>query len=100
MWHDDCINVYCGMKGGTYMDQVGFVINTNDGYADVEIRRVSACGDKCGSCGGNCDAPKTRVKIKNSIKAHSGDFVEIDMETSQVMKSTFVACRDFPMGKR
>ena len=82
------------------MDQVGFVINTNDGYADVEIRRVSACGDKCGSCGGNCDAPKTRVKIKNSIKAHSGDFVEIDMETSQVMKSTFVACRDFPMGKR
>ncbi|MGO1369997.1 MAG: SoxR reducing system RseC family protein [Senegalia sp. (in: firmicutes)] len=73
------------------MDQVGYVVETKDDYAVVDVRRTSACGDKCGSCGGGCSVPAMRVNIKNTIGAKVGNFVEIEMETKSLMKSAFIA---------
>lgn len=73
------------------MDQIGYVVEVKDNYAIVDVRRTSACGDKCSSCGGGCSIPAMRVNIKNTIGAKVGDFVEVEMETKSLMKSAFIA---------
>lgn len=73
------------------MDQIGYVISTNDDYATIDVRRTSACGDKCGSCSGGCSVPATRINIRNTIGAEVGNFVEIEMETKNLLKSAFIA---------
>lgn len=73
------------------MDQIGYVVSLSEEYAIVDVRRTSACGDKCGSCKGGCHVPAVRVKIKNRLNAKPGDYVEISMETKSIMKSAFVA---------
>ncbi|WP_130806788.1 SoxR reducing system RseC family protein [Senegalia massiliensis] len=73
------------------MDQVGYVVEVKDNYAVVDVRRTSACGDKCSSCGGGCNIPAMRVNIKNTINARVGNFVEVEMETKSLMKSAFIA---------
>lgn len=73
------------------MDQIGYVVDTKDEIAVVDVRRTSACGDNCNSCGGGCNIPAMRVEIKNTIQAKVGNFVEIEMETKSLMKSAFIA---------
>ncbi|MTI47776.1 SoxR reducing system RseC family protein [Sporosalibacterium faouarense] len=72
------------------MNQLGYVTKVDNGIAHLEVRRVSACGDKCGSCGGGCNVPATKVKIKNSLGAEKGDMVEVEMQTDFVLKSAFL----------
>lgn len=73
------------------MDQIGYVVSIEGDVAVVDVRRTSACGDKCSSCGGGCNIPATRVNIENNLEARIGDFVEVRMETKTVMKSAFIA---------
>ncbi|MBS4539697.1 SoxR reducing system RseC family protein [Clostridium sp. D2Q-11] len=73
------------------MDQIGYVIETKDDIAVVDVRRTTACGDKCSSCGGGCSVPAMRINIKNTIGAETGNFVEVEMETKSLMKSAFIA---------
>ncbi|MBS4534226.1 SoxR reducing system RseC family protein [Clostridium sp. D2Q-14] len=73
------------------MDQIGYVVNIKDEIAVVDIRRTSACGEKCSSCGGGCNVPAMRVNIKNTIGAKVGNFVEVEMKTKSLMKSAFIA---------
>ncbi|WP_202710678.1 SoxR reducing system RseC family protein [Sporosalibacterium faouarense] len=72
------------------MDKIGFVVNTDKDKAKVIVRRVSACGDKCTSCEGSCNVSGTIVNIKNSANAESGDYVEIQMATSSVLRTAFI----------
>ncbi|RKD34640.1 SoxR reducing system RseC family protein [Thermohalobacter berrensis] len=72
------------------MNQIGYIVSTKGNIAEVDIRRSSACGDKCGSCSGGCNAPKIRVKMKNTLGAEKGDLVEIKTKTNVVLKSAFI----------
>jgi len=72
------------------MEQIGFVRKIFDNQAEIEVRRVSACGDNCKSCGGGCDAPKHIVTLRNSIDAKAGDLVEIRGETKNLLKYTMI----------
>lgn len=72
------------------MNQVGYVSGVENGMVQVEVRRVSACGDKCGSCGGGCSVPMTRVKMKNTLGVEKGDLVEVNMDTNTVLKFAFL----------
>ncbi|WP_425446016.1 SoxR reducing system RseC family protein [Dethiothermospora halolimnae] len=72
------------------MEQIGYVSKIDGDKAQVDVRRVSSCGEKCASCGSSCNIPATRVTLKNTVDAKEGDFVEIEMETSYVIKSAYI----------
>ncbi len=72
------------------MNQVGYVSEIQDEIAQVNVRRISACGDKCGSCGGGCSVPMARVKMKNTLGAEKGDLVEVKINTNTVLKFAFL----------
>lgn len=79
-------------KGGNIiMEQIGHVVKIDGDMVQLDVRRTSACGDKCSSCGGGCNIPAMRVKIKNTMGADIGDFVEVRMKTKTLMKSAFLA---------
>lgn len=73
------------------MEMLAKVISTNGDKARLEIRRVSACGENCGSCKGSCSSSKIYIEAENTIKAKPGQFVKIKTETSVVMKAAFLA---------
>lgn len=72
------------------MEQVGFVRKVNGNNVEVEVRRVSACGDNCKSCGGSCSAPNHVVILSNNVNAKAGDFVEIKGEAKNILKYTMI----------
>jgi sigma-E factor negative regulatory protein RseC len=73
------------------MTQNAVVTNIlSDGLAEVTVRRDSACGHNCSSCGGGCasiaDVQKTiRITAKNLIGACIGDSVIIESKTAEVL---------------
>lgn len=72
------------------MEQVGFVRKTFDDKVEIEVRRISACGENCKGCGGGCDVPKHIVILPNNIDAKVGDQVEIIGETKNLLKYTMI----------
>ncbi len=57
-----------------------------NGYAMVSIKRGTACGGVCESCGGTCSYRNTlSVKAKNSACATVGDNVTIESSSAQVI---------------
>ena len=72
------------------MNQVGYVRKIDNSMAILEVRRVSSCGDNCSSCGSSCDIPSTKVKVKNTLMAKEGDFVEVKMKTNVILQSAFL----------
>ncbi len=73
------------------MEKIGRIISEDGGYAKVEIRRVSACGEKCGSCSGGCSSTGVSVNAENQAGGKLGQFVKVEIETSTVMKAAFLA---------
>jgi len=63
------------------------VISVNNDIAKVAIKRVSACGDSCGSCKGGCAPTQTFVEVENKIGAKIGQDVKIEMNTNSFMKT-------------
>ncbi|WMM26824.1 SoxR reducing system RseC family protein [Tissierella sp. MB52-C2] len=72
------------------MDQVGLVRKVSNGEAEVEVRRISGCGENCKGCGGGCNVPSHVVVLSNDINAKVGDFVEIKGETKNILKYTMI----------
>ncbi|WP_099191874.1 SoxR reducing system RseC family protein [Tepidibacter mesophilus] len=72
------------------MDNIGRVVKTKDNFAKLEIRRASACGEKCSSCKGGCSTTGIYVNIENTLNAKSGDFVKIETETKSIMQIAFI----------
>lgn len=56
---------------------------SDDGTAELRVKRDSACGD-CASCGG-CNAGSVLVKVKNSLSAKVGDTVLIETPSKTVV---------------
>ena len=57
--------------------------------AEIEVRRVSACGHDCSQCGGGC-AELTRtgpvvVLARNPLKAQPGDTVVVESSTRSIL---------------
>ncbi len=60
------------------MTQTAVVVKVNGpGLCEVRIRRVSACGGECASCGG-CETPDIDVLATNTERVKTGDTVLIE----------------------
>lgn len=70
----------------TQIATVNRLVGTNQ--AEVMVRRQSACGHSCESCGG-C-GPETATKVivlaVNDLGAQIGDTVRVESESSKVLK--------------
>lgn len=72
------------------MEQVGFVTAIKDGLADLEVRRVGACGASCESCHANCEEKVEHIQIINSLDAEVGDYVELQADNKRVLSYIFL----------
>lgn len=68
------------------MDQVGYVRKVQGDNIELEVKRVSSCGDNCKSCAGSCDIEPHIIVLPNKINAKVGDFVEVSAESKNVLK--------------
>ena len=61
------------------------------GMAEISVRRESACGGNCHSCGGTCSFKNLmKVTAKNNIAAAVGDRVTVSSSTSGIMTAAFI----------
>lgn len=72
------------------MEQVGFVRKIIDDKVELEIKRVSGCGDNCKGCGNSCDVPAHIITLPNKINAKIGDFVELKGEPKKLLKYALI----------
>lgn len=70
------------------MNKRGMVKSVEDGKLEIIMTRNGACGD-CSRCGG-CEAEIISLKADNDINAVVGDFVEIQYNSKQMIKSTLL----------
>lgn len=68
------------------MRETGIVIKVSDGFAQVKIRRKSACGKNCAQCGG-CASCEAVVNAVNTIGAAAGDEVVLEIENKRALKA-------------
>lgn len=72
------------------MEQVGQVVDIKDDIAIVMVRRHDTCG-KCGGCGVAVSGKgENYVEAQNVVNAVVGHTVRVGMDTSQVLKASFV----------
>lgn len=72
------------------MEQIGIIKNVYDDMAEIEVKRMSACGDNCKGCASSCDTPGHLIVLKNNINAQVGDKVEIRGKTGDILKLTMI----------
>lgn len=72
------------------MKEEGIVKSVSGGLCEVVVRRKTACGDNCASCGGACRMKFQQVTAKNSAQAKAGDCVIIELESKKVIFSAFL----------
>lgn len=68
------------------MDQIGYVRKVEGENIELEVKRVSACGDNCKSCSGSCDEKAHIIVLPNKINAKVGDYVEVNAEAKNILK--------------
>lgn len=72
------------------MKETGIVKDISGEFCHVVVRRKSACGENCASCGGGCKLQNQICLVKNTKNAKPGDIVEIEIDTAKVLKSAFL----------
>ena len=72
------------------MKQYGFVVSISSDSVVIEVVRSSACGDKCGSCGGNCEKKVIKAEVKNRLDAKVGDYIEIEVADKSILKAAML----------
>lgn len=68
------------------MEQVGYVRKVQGKNIELEVKRMSSCGDSCQSCAGSCDVKPHIIILPNKIDAKVGDFVEVVGESKSILK--------------
>ncbi len=68
------------------MDQVGKIEKIEGNKATISVKRVSACGDNCKSCGSSCRQPSIIFETDLNGDYEVGDYVEITTENEVVFK--------------
>ena len=71
------------------MFAVGKVVELKEGYAKVEIKRATSCGENCANCGG-CESTSSYTDVLNDINAQIGDTVKIETDTNRVLLASFI----------
>ncbi|MDW7651996.1 MAG: SoxR reducing system RseC family protein [Bacillota bacterium] len=72
------------------MEQVGQVVDVKDDIAIVMVRRHETCS-KCGGCGVAVSGKgENYVEAQNVVNAVVGQTVKVAMDTSHVLKASFV----------
>lgn len=71
-------------------EKIGYVIGEKDGKVILDVRKTGSCGDKCKTCQAHCEVPSVRVEIDNNLLAKQGDFVEVGVNSKNLIKSSFV----------
>lgn len=72
------------------IDNLGSVAYIDDGYAYVNFKRKSSCGDNCASCSGNCDVSSHLIRVQNNLNAKKGDLVLLSLSTDDFLKMSFL----------
>lgn len=73
------------------MDQTGKVMEVyKNNKAKILMRKHSACGD-CGACQHGKENMDINIIALNEIDAKVGEFVEVNMETQNVLSAAFIA---------
>lgn len=73
------------------MQEKGIVVSQKNNVVEVEVVRVSACGDNCSSCGGGCNTSGVIVSATTDTKLVPGDIVVIEASSSTILLSTAIA---------
>lgn len=72
------------------MNQRGYVIELVDGTtAKIKLQKHSACA-ACGKCASSADKKDIIVEVDNNIGAKVGDYVEVNMDSVNVIKAAAI----------
>lgn len=72
-----------------FVQQLALVEKLNgDRTAQVSVRRVSACGHDCASCGACGAAPTLSVTAQNPLGARVGDLVRLETGSGRILGLT------------
>ncbi|CEP82077.1 SoxR reducing system RseC family protein [Paraclostridium sordellii] len=72
------------------MNQRGYVIELVDGTtAKIKMQKHSACA-ACGKCASSADKKDIIVEVDNNIGAKVGDYVEVNMDSVNVIKAVAI----------
>ncbi|SHJ87280.1 SoxR reducing system RseC family protein [Tepidibacter formicigenes] len=72
------------------MRQTGVIIDKNENMATLKMQRHSACAS-CGACEMGDESKDITIDALNKVNAQVGDFVEVDIETTNVLKAAAIA---------
>lgn len=72
------------------MEQVGLVTNTHGDIAEIEVKRITACGHSCENCSGGCSVPSINIEIANTLNVKKGDYVELQGKAKKLIKYTII----------
>jgi sigma-E factor negative regulatory protein RseC len=71
------------------MNEFGEIVEVRNNEAVVMVRRSSACG-KCGACQMSENQEQMLLTIPNPLKGEVGDYVELELASSQVLKASAI----------
>ena len=71
------------------MNRNGVVTDIKGERAVVQLLRHTACGE-CGACQLGDDSKQIRIECANDVGAQIGEFVEIDLESPNVLGAAFI----------
>lgn len=71
------------------MEQIGYVVESNDGIIKVRVDRESACGGNCVSCNG-CSTKAMIVEIKDEYGLKRGDTVTLYEDSRKVIRYALI----------
>lgn len=71
------------------MKEIGEIIELEGNQAIVRIQRSSACG-KCGACKFGASRDGMLLSTYNHLNGKPGDFVEIELESSSIVKASII----------
>ncbi|WP_430886304.1 SoxR reducing system RseC family protein [Fusibacter sp. JL216-2] len=71
------------------MNRNGVVTEVKGERAVVQLLRHTACGE-CGACQLGDDSKQIRIECANEVGAQVGEFVEIDLESPNVLGAAFI----------
>lgn len=72
------------------MEQVGLVTNTHGDMAEIEVKRITACGHSCDNCSAGCSVPGINIELLNTLNVVKGDYVEIQGKAKKLIKYTII----------
>ena len=68
------------------MEQVGKIEKIEGNRATISVKRISACGTNCASCGASCKQSSVIFETDFTGEYEVGDYVEVTTENDVMLK--------------